>query len=493
MDPLSHPGTSSSPVPHPAAPDPVSPRPGIADRLATLIRIPTVSTERTEHTDAFIRFPQELERLYPLIHARLERRIVDGTGLLFRWRGTSPAEPLVLMAHWDVVPAPTAWQRTGWQTDPFAGEILDHPPVTGERFTAETGPAVTGRGALDDKGPLVVLLEAVENLLAAGFTPAQDVWLVLGGDEEVQGTDAVAMSELVRTELGGTEPWLVLDEGGAVTDSPLSFVDGTCAMIGLAEKGVLTVRLTAAGGGGHASSPPAKTPVSRLLRALRRIERSPFTARLNTTTAAMLGAFAPLTSGAASRLIPTAAQAGPVTARALAAMGGEAAALVRTTVAVTRLQAGSADNVLPDEATATLNCRIAPGDTVESVVEGLRRRIKDREIRIETSEGHGSSPESPADGAAFASVRDAVGISWPEATPVPYLLMAATDSRHFHTWCQNVYRFAPLQMGAEQRAGIHGENEWVSQDSLERGELFHRSLILGRGGEFGTAAAGGLR
>lgn len=480
MDLHSHPGSSTQ----------ITPRPGIADRLATLLRIPTVSAERREHTDAFIRFPQELARLYPLIHERLDRRIVDGTGLLFHWRGTSPTEPLVLMAHWDVVPAPTQWQRTGWQSHPFAGQLLDHPPVTGEHFTTETGPAVCGRGALDDKGPLVVLLDAVENLLAADFTPAHDVWLVLGGDEEVQGTDAVAISELIRTELNGAQPWLVLDEGGAVTDSPLSFVDGTCAMIGLAEKGVLTVRLTATGGGGHASSPPAQTPVSRLLRALRRIERSPFTARLNSTTAAMLGAFAPLTSGATSKILPTAAQAGPVTARAVAAMGGEAAALVRTTVAVTRLQAGSADNVLPDEATATLNCRIAPGDTVESVIDGLRRRIKDPDIRIETSDGHGPSPESPAEGEAFASVRDAVGISWPEATAVPYLLMAATDSRHFHTWCQNVYRFAPLQMSAEQRTGIHGENEWVSVDSLERGELFHRALITGRGGEFGASGQG---
>ena len=450
-------------------------RAGIEGRLANLIRIPTVSAERRERDAAFADLPDELERLYPEVHARLERERVGEGGLLFRWRGTDAAAPLVLMAHWDVVPAPDHWQQTGWQHDPFAGDVVDD---AGERW-------VVGRGTLDDKGPLVVLLDAVENLLEAGFEPAHDIWIALGGDEEVMGGDARAMSDLLRDRIPG-EPWLVLDEGGAVTDAPLPFVEGRCAMIGLAEKGVLTLRLEARGSGGHASAPSGDAPIPRLVRALDRIERNPMPPRLTRAVHAMLDAFAPLSPGLAGRLLGTAGRVGPVTASALAAAGGEPAALVRTTVAATGLRAGSADNVLATEASATLNCRILPGETTDTVVQRIRRRVRDERITITVVEGHDPSSESPTDD-RFDALAAALADSWPDATAVPYLMMAASDSRHFHTWCSHVYRFAPLEMDAEQRASIHGENERVRVDSLLRGERFHRALITARGGQWASA------
>lgn len=472
---------------------PVIPRPGAGARLAELIRCRTVSAwhadqDRAHIAEAFAAFPGLLEGLYPLLHRHLERKTVDGTGLLFRWRGASPLDPLVLMAHWDVVPAPedkAAWTAAGWHADPFAGTVE----------TVEGAPAVRGRGALDDKGALIAVAEAVENLLAAGFTPAHDVWLVFGGDEEVGGRNAAAMSEVLRERLRaqGSEPWLVLDEGGAVVPSPLPIVDATCAMIGLAEKGQARLRLTASGAGGHASYPPPGSPVPRLARALRRVERRPFPARMNGTTAAMLDSLGPLASGAAGRALPWLTRSGMLAARALGAMGGEAAAMVRTTVAQTRLAAGTADNVLPSSATAVLDCRIAPGEGVQDVLEGITRRVADPAVRVELIHGQDPSPESPADGDRFAALGAAVGTSWPGAVPVPYLLMAATDSRHFHTWCRHVYRFAPLRMDQAQRASIHGEDEWVSVQSLERGERFHRDLIGGRGGSFRQASVPGSR
>jgi carboxypeptidase PM20D1 len=445
-------------------------REGAGSRLAGLIRLRTVSPQRgtedpSETGGAVDDFPVLLADLYPLVHERLERETVDGTGLLFRWRGDTARDPLVLMA--------------------------------GTETTVDGSDAVRGRGALDDKGPLVVILEAVENLLAVGFTPARDVWLVFGGDEEVMGSNARSMSALLkhrlRTEVQDSraEPWLVLDEGGAVVPRPLPFVDGTCAMIGLAEKGQAHVRLVATGTGGHASSPPTGTPIARLARALDRLERRPSSPALNGTTSAMLAALAPLTAGAVSRALPVVTRTGSVAARVLAALGGESAALVRTTIAQTRLQSGTAVNVLPSSAVATLDCRIVPGETVGQVVDRIRRRVADDQVSVELVSGHDPSPESPADGDRFAALGAAVGCSWPGVMPVPYLLMAATDSRHFHSWCRHVYRFAPLRMDQGQRAAIHGADEWVSRESLERGEAFHRRLITARGGRFGTEPAHG--
>lgn len=439
----------------------VSPRTGIEERLAELIRLPTVSAERAERgSGPFDDFADALTRLYPLVQSKLEFERHGESGLLYRWRGSSDAAPLVLMAHYDVVPVD---ESDAWTYPPFEGRVQDG--------------WVFGRGALDDKGPLVVVLEAVENLLAAGFVPARDVYLSFGGDEEVFGTAAKATADAFQTR--GIIPWLVLDEGGAVVDAPLPLVRGTAAMVGVGEKGVVTLRLTARGEGGHASAPPTRTAVGRIARAVDRLSPTTFAPRTPAAISRMLGLFAENSPGAARVLYRLLAAAPPLTARVFASMGGEPAALVRTTVAATMQSGGTAANVLPSQASATLNLRIALGETVASTVKRVQRRIGDGAVVVEVVEGDDPSPESPTDNAQFALVTAAVAHSHPTAATVPYVMMAATDSRHFHRFSPAVYRFAPLEMSAAQRAAIHGVDERVEIAALERGEAFHRALITG--------------
>src|SRR5690349_4338727 len=171
--------------------------PRAVSKLQALVRIPTVSYREVERVDtaAFDDFLVELERQFPLLHERLELTRVHTHGLLFRWPGRSAAKPVVLMAHLDVVPVEGTWQH-----DAFSGAVVDG--------------QVWGRGTLDDKGCLVAICEAVETLLEQDHTPAQDVWLSFGCNEEVSGGAAqAAIDELTRRDV---RPWFVLDEGGAI-------------------------------------------------------------------------------------------------------------------------------------------------------------------------------------------------------------------------------------------------------------------------------------
>ncbi|MDW4572970.1 M20/M25/M40 family metallo-hydrolase [Microbacterium sp. M3] len=434
-------------------------RPGIAERLSRMIQLPTVSAERAERGQApFEAFAQLLVELYPLVHEHLEFERIGELGLLYRWRGRRSEEPVVLMAHFDVVPVD---ESDAWSHPPFDGRV-------------ERG-WVYGRGALDDKGPLVVVMDAVENLLAAGFIPARDVYLSFGGDEETFGGAARIIAETLRDR--GIEPWLVLDEGGAVVEAPLPFVRGRAAMVGVGEKGVLTLRLSARGEGGHASAPPARTAVRRIARAVERLSPRTFPARTPAAVSRMLELFATRADGIPRRLYQMLSTTPWLTARVFTAMGGEPAALVRTTVAATMQSGGTAANVLPSQASATLNLRIALGESLDGTVRRVRRRIADRRVLVEVLEGDGPSPESPTDNAQFALIAHAVAVSHPDAATVPYVMMAATDSRHFHRFSPAVYRFAPLEMSKAQRASIHGVDERVEVAALERGELFHRTLL----------------
>ncbi|WP_417563726.1 M20/M25/M40 family metallo-hydrolase [Microbacterium sp.] len=440
---------------------PVTPRPGIAERLSQLIRIPTVSAELDRRGMApFEEFTATLRELYPLVHEQLELTRHTDLGLLFRWHGRVPGAPLVLMAHFDVVPVDDA---DDWTHPPFEGRIVDG--------------WVHGRGTLDDKGALVMILEAVENLLAAGFTPARDVCLAFGGNEETYGTAAreIAASFQSRGEI----PSLVLDEGGAVVDAPLPFVRGASAMIGLAEKGVMTVRLNARGEGGHASTPPSMTAVRRVARAVQRLDARTFRPRTPVTISRMLDTFAAHAARPARPLYRLLARTPWLSARVFAALGGEPAALVRTTVAATMASGGTAANVLPSHASATINLRLAAGETVQATLRRVRRRIADPKIDVELIEGSDPTPESPSDGVEFAALTRALHASYPDAAAVPYLMMQASDSRHFHRFTPAVYRFAPLRVSAAQRASIHGVDERIEVTSLQSGERFHRALIEG--------------
>ncbi len=426
-----------------------------------MLRLPTVSAELDDRgREPFEAFVSLIAEQYPLVHEALTLERHTDFGLLFHWAGTGTASggPLVLMAHYDVVPVD---ESDAWTHPPFAGVIADG--------------VVYGRGALDDKGPLIVVLEAVENLLAAGFTPARDVYLSFGGNEETYGHAAEEIARVLRDR--GIVPWLVIDEGGAVVDAPLPFVPGRAAMIGVGEKGVMTVRLTARGEGGHASAPPSLTAVRRIARAVDRLGPATFRPRASSAVLRMLGQLAEQASGPGRMLLRVLSATPPLTARVFAALGGEPAALVRTTVAPTMQSGGTAANVLPSQASATINLRVALGETTQQAVLRVRRRIRDPLVRVTVEEASEPSPESPTDNAQFALIAEALRHSHPGVAAVPYVMMAATDSRHFHRFSPAVYRFAPLDMSNAQRASIHGVDENVEVAALERGERFHRALL----------------
>ncbi|MWB97474.1 M20/M25/M40 family metallo-hydrolase [Agromyces seonyuensis] len=453
MSPAAPDSNGSDPLAAPA-------RPGIGERLSQLIRHATVSAELAERgPEPFEALVASLAELYPLVHERLELERVTDFGLLFRWPGASDAKPLVLMAHYDVVPVD---ESDDWRFPPFEGRIADG--------------IVYGRGALDDKGPLVVVLDAVENLLAAGHEPAQDVYLSFGGNEEVYGLAAVAISDLLHER--GIRPWLIVDEGGAVVDAPLPFVTATAAMVGVGEKGIATLRLSARGDGGHASAPPTITAVGRVARAVDRLTPGTFPARTPRAVTVMLQRFAPHARGLGGVALKVLAGWPWLTARVFARLGGEPAALVRTTVAPTMLDGGTAANVLPSQAGAIVNLRIAPGETVDGTAARVRRRIRDPKVDVVVVEGSDPSPQSATDNAQFGLIEAAVGASYPGTVTAPYLMMAASDARFFHRYSGSVYRFAPLSMSSAQRASVHGVDERVTVDSLERGERFHRALIV---------------
>lgn len=430
-----------------------------AARLAELIRIPTVSSRNPADVDAgaFARFRDRLGELYPATHRALDREVLGDGALLYRWRSGTDQPPLVLMAHYDVVPV----AGQDWSEDPFSGRIADG--------------LVHGRGAIDDKGALVAVLEAVESLVASGFTPARDVYLSFGNDEEVFGVGAQLAVEALSAR--GIRPWAVVDEGGAVVSGVFPGVPGQTAVVGLAEKGTLDVELVTTDPGGHASAPVRGGAPARLARAILALEDHPFPARVDDVVLGMIDALGRYAPPGYRAVFAHARYLRPVLAVVLSRASREANALVRTTVAITQLEGSKAPNVLATRALAHANIRIALGETVRSTMDRLRRVIDDPAVELRVVAGSDPSPVSRADNEAFAAIGSAVRSVYPDAAVAPYVMVQASDARHFSQICDSVYRFMPFDLARADLATLHAADERISIAALHRGAGFFRHLI----------------
>ncbi len=434
-----------------------------AQRLSGVIQRRTVS-----YQDPALLEPAEfqglhhfLERAYPELHAALEVEVVADWSRLYTWRGSDPAlPPALLAAHIDVVPA----QDEGWTHPPFAGAVEDG--------------TVWGRGALDDKGNLVAAFEAITALLAAGFEPERTVYVAIGHDEE-QGGEAGALAIVGLLEQRGVALDWVLDEGAAVVEGYLPGVEQGFALVGIAEKGSVSIGLELDAPGGHSSTPSRHTAVGELAEALVALENAPLPGSFDGVTGTFLDALAPEMPLPLRVVLANRWLFGLALERFFASMP-PLDAMLRTTTAVTIFEGGVKNNVLPRHARAVVNFRIHPNDRIETVVEHVHRVVDNEAVRVEV--GVASSPRnptgvSPIDGAAYATLAKTIRCVFPEAVVLPYLVVGATDGRHYATLTSNVYRFSPFRIGPEALEMIHGTDERVGVGNLVRAARFYAELL----------------
>jgi carboxypeptidase PM20D1 len=421
----------------------------IAHRLAGALTFRTISHQDPALFDssAFLGLHEYLEQNFPSVHATLRKEVVNDYSLLFTWRGTDgAAQPFLLMGHMDVVPV-EAGTEDDWTHDPYGGEIVDG--------------QIWGRGALDDKSSVLSILEATELLISQGFRPRQTVYLAFGHDEEVGGANgAVEIAELLGVR--GVDLEFVLDEGGAVLEpGVMAGLNERAAVIGIAEKGYVTVELTVEVVGGHSSVPPPQSAVGILSAAIQKLERNHPKATLAGPTGLMFDHLGPRMS-----FVPRAFLANRwlfewVLKRRLAAVP-ETDAMIRTTTAATMFQAGEKENALPINARAVVNFRIVPGDSIAGVLDHVRQTIDDervivRRIGFESAPPSVSSIESEAYVTLQATIRQIL----PGTVVSPYLVIGGTDSRHYQEIADNVYRFKATRVGEGTLRLAHGTNERI--------------------------------
>lgn len=431
------------------------------ERLAGAIRLPTVSWDDVTRRDsaAFAGLHEYLAAQFPNVARGLTREVVSGHSLLYTWTGTATTQPPIILAgHLDVVPADDG----AWTHPPFAG-VVD-------------GGRIFGRGALDDKGGVLGMLEAVDALIAKGFTPSRTIYLAFGHNEEGgdDASGAAAIAALLQAR-GVRAAWL-LDEGGLIYDR-VPGVSQPVALVGIAEKGFLNLELKVEAAGGHSAMPPRQTAVGILAGALDRLERHPMPARLDGAARATFETLAGDMSLPFKILIANLAVTRPLLLQRLSS-SPDSNALVRTTAAPTMLSGSQKSNVLATAARAIVNFRLLPGDSVDAVTAHAARVIGDARVMLAiAAEGASEAvPMSPVDTSEFAALAQSIRAVFPAVLVAPYLTIAATDAREYRAITSGTYRFLPIHQ-PDATTLIHGVNEHITVDGYMKAIAFYATLI----------------
>ena len=427
--------------------------------LSALIKFETVSNADYDKTDkaVFAAYRAKLKELYPNVTAASEYKELGNTAMLFKIKGKSSENPSVLMSHYDVVPV----EEDRWQHPPFCGEIIDG--------------VLWGRGAIDTKITMVGIMEALEDLLADGFMPENDLYLSFGGDEEVGGISAPAVVDYM--EANGIKPALVLDEGGAVVDGVFPGVNKPIAVIGIGEKGIAQVEFTATSSGGHSSTPPVHTAVGKLAKTIVNLENKPFKAQVTEPVAGLFRKVGPHSPFALRMVFGNMWLFKGLLGRLASVLGGEINAMMRTTVAATMAQGSKQHNVLSNVATANVNVRLL-NNVNQQQAQAHFDSVCSKDVTCRFISYQDASPYASTESQAWHKVEKAVGDTWRDAIVSPYLMLAGSDSRRFSRICRDVYKFSAMALSKEERGLIHNDNERIAVEKIDQCvEFFHRLIV----------------
>ena len=429
------------------------------ENLAQLIRCKTVSySDHSLEDDAeFRKLLDMLPGLYPNVYEHCSVRELPDRGLLLRWPGKESGDPAVLMAHYDVVPV----DEEKWEKPPFAAILEDG--------------VLWGRGTLDTKVTFNAILTAANHLIGNGWQPEKDIYFAFSGGEEVNGKGA--MNIVNYFEKHGIQPAIVVDEGGAVVENVFPGVKEPCGLIGIAEKCMMNAQFKTLSGGGHASSPPVKTPIGTLAKACRKILGNPFKMHITKPAAEMFDTLGRRSTFLYKVIFANLWCFAPVLDLICRLSGGELNALVRTTVAFTQMEGSNARNMIPPEAKMVANMRLNPGDSVGGALAYLRKVVGDDSVEITALESFEPSPISETNCEAWDKVAAAVAETWRGCVVAPYLMVQCSDSRHYGKLSNHVYRFSAMDLTAEERRTIHGNNERIRIETLHRSVEFYIRLM----------------
>ena len=436
----------------------------IVKKLQKAIRLNTVTAKDPEllNHEVYDEYLEMLEESFPRVFKECSKHIVNRHSIVLHYElANSKSKPILLTSHIDVVPIEEGTEND-WTHPAFDATIADG--------------YLWGRGTLDTKTTGISALEALETILEKGEKPSRPIVIALGHDEEVGGKNGAISICDYFVEQGMSFEFL-MDEGGVIGTDVLDGVSKPMATIGIAEKGYVDLEIKVGGQGGHASTPPKHTAIGVMSQVVCNLENKQMPLRLADTTKFFVSAIAPYMSGVNKLILSNIWLFKPVFLRAFSKTNiGNA--LLRTTTAPTMAKGSDAANVLPQFATVTCNFRIGPGETTDDLKQHIKEVNKGIDIDIHPIRMEEPSIVSDLSGSGFNTIASIIKSMTKEAIIVPYVMLAASDSKHYERVCHKIFRFAPMIVSKKDIAAIHNTDERIALSNIEYCGNFYIQLLM---------------
>ncbi|AIO18771.1 Succinyl-diaminopimelate desuccinylase [Candidatus Izimaplasma bacterium HR1] len=431
-----------------------------AKEFSRMIQVKTISYSQEENNvESFDELQVLMKELFPNVYKTVDETVFDSRALLLKWPGKNSEKPMVLMAHQDVVPA----NKNDWNHDPFSGDI--------------TKEDIHGRGTLDTKCTLYAFFKAVDELIATGYVPEQDVYLSSSSDEETSGTGALSSVEYLTEK--GIKPYFVLDEGGAIVTGALPSVSKPLALIGVLEKGYVNFTIKAISKGGHSSTPAKNSPIARLSAFVNDVEtKFPLKTKMIPEVRDMFINAAPAMSGPYRYLFGNMWLFKPLITFLLPKINPFGRALLSTTIAFTMQKGSDAENVIPSEAYVMANLRLHPIQGIKDTYEVLNNIAKKHDLTIEVSGDRDASPISKTDNDVYKYLTETIIKNFPDVLVSPYIMLGSSDCRFFSEITDSAYRFSPTRLDNEELSKMHGKNESIRKSTITEAVNFYKDIIV---------------
>ena len=430
----------------------------IVNKLGKLIKIPTVSHPNVEDMDMeqFDLLIETVKEMYPTVFSKCETSVTTERAIKIKVKGQRDLKPTVLMAHYDVVPV-----TDDWSVDPFLGEVID-----GKLY---------GRGTLDTKCTMACALSALELALKKDYVPKNDLYLCFGANEEVFGDSQYKIVQEFKRQ--GIRPALVYDEGGAILNGAFPGVKEDTAFLGMGEKAMVNIKLTIESNGGHASTPKKNGPVVRMARAIDKLEKNPMKPNMSATVRELLNVLGRHMPFYFKLIFANMWLFKGLVKKLFVILSADTRALLTSTFAFTMLNGGNQTNIIPNKVEANINIRISPFDTVDSIIEHIRKTIKDDEIIITACDETPAFPECSYKTEGYNIIKDTVIETYPNTVVAPFLNIGGSDGKFYSEISECVIRFSPFKITNTERAGIHGVDEYIRVEMLEKCLEFYERLL----------------
>lgn len=425
--------------------------------LKEWIQCKTISKRESFDDQEFIKLWDIQKRQFPHLFNCSERLIFDKGCQILKVKGKDESRNIMLMSHCDVVNA-----SGDWKYPPFDGVIAEE--------------YLWGRGTIDTKTPLFAEMMALEELLSNGFIPEVNVYIGSSHNEEIMG---LGMPKAVKYfENNNIHFELVIDEGGAVLESPMPGIDHKFAMLAIHEKGRRCLKLTSKIHYGHFGlSPSGDTPIIKMSKLICEINNNKkLVKRFYPTVLEMFRSLRPYMKFSMRFIFCNLWFFKPILLKVLPKISPQAGTMLGSTCYFTTISGGKEAQIQAKEVESIAFLRGIDFEDLEKDTSTIHELAEKYKIDVETIFDEFPLPSSFKSG-PYKRIKQTIYEIFPDVEVAPFILPAGSDARHFTKISDNVIRFAPITLSNEQFSSVHNPNERIHLQSIGQAVLFYKQLV----------------